>query len=202
MSGKSKNEIQGVKRETGLLKKTGITVTDILIVAVLIAAGAVLKSTANTIFAFTPLKPNMVIAMYGLAILLIRPRFFEGLSIGLIAGVVCMFLPGVAVPYANVVSETVGAVAMVLLMKIPFDLKIKKVSFRPAILTFFVTLSSGFTFFLMLNVLILSGMEINFMGIGVFSGIIFGTAAANAVIVFILFPALSMVVRRKTNDKD
>jgi hypothetical protein len=133
---------------------------------------------------------------------LIRPRFLEALSIGLIAGVVCMFLPGVAVPYANVASETVGALAMVLLMKIPFDLKIKNVSFRPAVLTFFTTLCSGFTFFFMLNVLILSGMEINFMGIGVFSGIIFGTAFANAVIVFALFPALSMVLGRKKNDSN
>jgi hypothetical protein len=189
----------GQKRETGTAKKTGITVTEILIIAVLIAAGAVLKSTANTIFAFTPLKPNMVIAMYGLAILLIKPRFFEGLSIGLIAGVICMFLPGVAVPYANVVSETIGALTMVLLMKIPFDIKIKKLSFRPAILTFFTTLASGFSFFAMLNVLILSGMDIHFMGLGVFGGIILGTAAANAVIVFILFPALSPLLKGRNN---
>ena len=180
------------KREITANKKRGITVSDILLIAVLLAAGAVLKIFANTIFAFTPLKPNMVIAMYALAILLIRPRFFETLAIGLIAGVICMFLPG-ATPYANIASEAVGAIVMLILMKIPFAVKFKKVDFRPAILTFFTTLASGYTFFLMLNLLILSGMEINGMAFGVFNGIILGTAAANSIAVFALYPAIRQI---------
>ena len=182
------------KRVLETVEKKGITVTDILVAAVLIAAGAVLKALSNTIFSFTPLKPNMVIAMYCLAILLIRPRFLEALAIGLVAGVVCMFLPG-ATPYANIASEAVGAVAMLLMTRIPFDLKIKKVSFRPAVLAFVSTLFSGYTFFLMLKILLLSGMEVNNMAIGVFNAVIIGTAAANAIIAFVLFPALSAVLR-------
>jgi hypothetical protein len=95
----------------------------------------------------------------------------------------------------------VGAIAMVLLIKLPFEFKIKRVSFRPAILTFLATLCSGYTFFFMLRLLILSGMEINFMALHVFNGIIIGTAAANAVIAFALYPALSLMVRRKASDK-
>ena len=184
------------KRQLETTKKTGITVTEILIAAVLIAAGAVLKAVSNTIFSFTPLKPNMVIAMYALAILLIRPKFLEALAIGLVAGVVCMFLPG-ATPYANIASEAVGAVVMLLLTRIPLDLKVKKVSFLPAVLAFLTTLSSGYTFFLMLKILLLSGMEVNNMALGVFNAIILGTAAANAIIVFALYPALSAVLKNR-----
>ena len=185
----------GRKRELTASKRSGISVTEILIVAVLIAAGAVLKAASNTIFSFTPLKPNMVIAMYSLAILLLRPRFLEALAIGLIAGVICMFLPG-ATPYANIASEAAGAVVMVLLMKIPFEIKIGKVSFHRAILTFVTTLASGYTFFAMLQILLLSGMEVKGMALGVFNAIIIGTAAANTVIVFILYPALKAVIRK------
>ena len=191
----------GIKRELASKKSGGITVSEILIVAVLIAAGAVLKAVSNTVFSFTPLKPNMVIAMYSLAILLIRPKFPEALAIGLIAGVICMFLPG-ATPYANIASEAVGAVVMFLLMKIPFEMKTGKVSFRPAALTFFTTLASGYTFFLMLQILLLSGMEVKGMALGVFNAIIFGTAAANAIIAFMLYPALNAVMRSKKNDTD
>ena len=189
----------GTKREIISNKRAGITVTEILIVAVLIAAGAVLKAFSNTIFAFTPLKPNMVIAMYSLAILLIRPKFLEALAIGFIAGVVCMFLPG-AIPYANIVSEAVGGVVLILLMKMPLRMKVGKVSFREPVLTFFTTLASGYSFFLTMQVMILSGMDLKFMPIGVFNAIIFGTAGVNSVIVFALYPALKAVIRNKKND--
>jgi hypothetical protein len=182
------------KRELKTTNKVGITVTEILIVAVLIAAGAVLKAVSNTLFSFTPLKPNMVIAMYALAILLVRPRFFEALAIGLIAGIVCMFLPG-ATPYANIASEAMGAVVMFLLIRIPLKLNIGKVSIQPAIVTFIATLASGYTFFLMLKVLLLSGMQVNNMAIGVFNAIIIGTAAANSITVFVLYPALNAIMR-------
>ena len=184
------------KRQLETTKKTGITVTEILIAAVLIAAGAVLKAVSNTIFSFTPLKPNMVIAMYALAILLIRPRFLEALAIGLVAGIVCMFLPG-ATPYANIASEAVGAVVMLALIRIPISLKAGRSSFQPAIMTFLTTLSSGYTFFLMLKILLLTGMEVNNMALGVFNAIILGTAAANAITVFALYPALNAVMKNR-----
>ena len=188
------------KRELETTQKKGITVTEILIAAVLIAAGAVLKAVSNTIFSFTPLKPNMVIAMYALAILLIRPRFLEALAIGLVAGIVCMFLPG-ATPYANIASEAVGAIVMLSLARVPIKLKFGKSSLQPAIMAFITTLSSGYTFFLMLKVLLLSGMQVNNMAIGVFNAIIIGTAAANSVIVFVLYPALNAIMRTGRNNK-
>ena len=58
------------------------------------------------------LKPNFIIAMYCLAILLIRPKVYEALLIGIIAGAVCQFFPGT--PYVNLISEPIGAVVMAL----------------------------------------------------------------------------------------
>ena len=40
------------------------------------------------------MKPNFIIAMYCLAILLIRPRLSEALIIGILAGIVSQFFPG------------------------------------------------------------------------------------------------------------
>jgi len=190
----------GEKRIVTSKGATGISVAEILIAAVLIASGAVLKAISNTLFAFTPLKPNMVIAMYVLAILLIRPKILEALAFGFIAGVICMFLPG-ATPYANIASEAVGALAAILLSKLIYEMNLGKVPFQPAIITFFSTLASGYTFFLMLRVLLLSGMEVGNMALGVFNMIIIGTAAANSVIVFVLHPALKKIIRSKEDEK-
>ncbi len=184
------------KRELAEKQEKGLSVKSILIVAVLIAAGAVLKIFSNTIFSFTPLKPNMVIAMYCLAIMLLRPKVVEAAVIGLISGIICMFLPG-ATPYANIVSELVGAVVICLLAKLPYRLEVKGLSFKVVIDTFLATLCSGYTFFLMLKVLILTGMELSGMAIDVFTAVIFGTAAINSVIAFLLYPVLKKVLVRE-----
>lgn len=192
----TKMEMKAEKRELAAKKEKGLSVKNILIVVVLIAAGAVLKIFSNTIFSFTPLKPNMVIAMYCLAIMLLRPSVLESAVIGLISGIICMFLPG-ATPYANVVSELVGGVVICLLVKIPYKLEVKGLSFKVIIDTFIATLCSGYTFFLMLKVLILTGMELNGMAIDVFTAVIFGTAVVNSVIAFILYPILKKVLIRE-----
>jgi hypothetical protein len=43
---------------------------------------------------FTVMKPNFIIAMYCLAILLIRPKFIEAIIIGVLAGALCQVFPG------------------------------------------------------------------------------------------------------------
>ncbi|MDR0821973.1 MAG: hypothetical protein LBN40_05880 [Oscillospiraceae bacterium] len=185
-----------IKREVAAVKK-GIGVSEILLIAILIAAGAVLKAFSNTIFSFTPLKPNMVIAMYTLAILLIRPKFLEAAAIGLIAGIVCNFLPG-ATPYANIASELLGGIACFLII-IPLakQTAARISTVKVAVTAFLTTLISGWSFFAMLYVLLLTGMEVKVMMLGVFAGVIFGTAAVNAVIVSLLYPALYAVRNRR-----
>ena len=74
-------------------KKTGLSsVSNLILIGVLLAAGAVLKLFLSSYF--TVMKPNFVIAMYCLAILLIKPKVYEGAIIGILAGAICQFFPG------------------------------------------------------------------------------------------------------------
>lgn len=188
-------ETTAVKRTVEKATKKGLTVRDIILVGVLLAAGAVLKFFVGSIINFGGMKPNFVIAMYCLAILLIRPKFYEGAIIGIIAGVICQFMPGT--PYINIISELVGAVAMCFLMLLP--LKIKKVDFTPAVSTFIATLISGFVYLGALYIALYMGIDAKPMALGVFAGIIFGTAAINAVIVTVLYIPMQLAFGKNKN---
>ena len=74
--------------------KGGLKVADLILIAVLIAAGAVLKLVVGSVVNFFGMKPNFIIAMYCLAIAVIRPKVYQAAIIGLIVGAVCQFLPG------------------------------------------------------------------------------------------------------------
>lgn len=178
------------KRVIAQSEKKGLSTQDILLVGVLLAAGAVLKFFVGSMF--TIVKPNFVIAMYALAILLIRPKLYEALIIGLLAGAICQFFPGT--PYINLISEPVGALVMVLLMKLP--LQFKRFSFAPIVGTFLSTLASGFTFIAMVYVILYTGADVEPMPLQLFFAVIFGTAAINTVIVQLLYLPLNLALRR------
>ena len=172
-------------------KKTGLSsVSNLILLGVLLAAGAVLKLFLSSYF--TVMKPNFVIAMYCLAILLIKPKVYEGAIIGILAGAICQFFPGT--PYINLVSELVGGVVMVLLMKIP--MRIGKFDLRPIVCTVLTTLASGFTFVGVMYAAFYMGASIVPTPLAAFMGIIFGTAAINAVIVQILVLPLKAALRK------
>ena len=80
--------------------------------------------------------PNFLIATYCLAILLIRPSFVESVIIGVLSGVISQI--GTSMAWIGIVSETVGAVAMFLLVLIP--LKAGKFDLRPIVCTLLTTL--------------------------------------------------------------
>ena len=126
--------------ETRVVKPRGLQAVDIMIAALLIAAGAVIRLTAPPMFGITP---NFAIAMYSLAILLIRPRLGEAIGIGIVAGLVCMFSSKAAYP-VNLASETVGAVVCYLIMNIL--IRIDRFAVAPLITTALATLASGLTF--------------------------------------------------------
>lgn len=171
--------------------KTGLSsVSNLILVGVLLAAGAVLKLFLSSYF--TVMKPNFVIAMYCLAILLIKPKLYEGAIIGILAGAICQFFPGT--PYINIVSELLGAVAMVLLMKLP--LKVGKFDLRPIVCTVLSTLISGFSYVGIMYAAFYMGASIVPTPLAAFMGIIFGTAAINAVIVQILVLPLKAALRK------
>lgn len=179
------------KREVTEQKKTGLGVGDVLLVGILLAAGAVLKITVGTVVNFG-MKPNFIIAMYCLIILLIRPGVREAAIIGLLAGAVCQFLPGQ--PYINFISELVGAVVMCLLLKLP--MRIGKASVGVLVCSFLSTLASGFSFIGIMYIAYYSGAQITPTPLAAFMAIIFGTALINAVIVQVLYVPLRLALKK------
>lgn len=180
------------KREIKLEEKRGLTVSDVLLIGILLAAGAVLKFFVGSVINFG-MKPNFIIAMYCLIILLIKPKLFEAAVIGLLAGAICQFFPGQ--PYINLISELVGAIAMALLVKIPME--IKKFSLRPIVCTFLSTLISGFCFTGVMYLMYYSGADIAPTPLAAFMAIIFGTALINAVIVQVLYIPLKLALKKE-----
>lgn len=111
-------------------------IRSLILTAVLLAAGAVLKFFAGSVINIGGMKPNFIIAMYCLAILLIRPTLARAAVIGVLAGAVCQFFPGT--PYINFISEIMGALVMAFLIRIPMQRNISSV-----VSTFLATLVSG-----------------------------------------------------------
>jgi hypothetical protein len=184
------------KREIISEKKSGLTLSDLMLTAVLLAAGAVLKFAVGNIINFG-MKPNFIIAMYCILILLIRPKLSGAAIIGLLAGAVCQFFPGT--PYVNIASELVGAVVMCLLIKIPLTIPNKYADsfIKVAVNTFITTLFSGFSFLGLMWLLYYTGRtDTPPAALGVFLGIILGTATINAIIVQILYPTLRKVLKK------
>lgn len=177
-------------------KKTqGLTVSQIMLVAVLLAAGAVLKFFVGSIFS-VGMKPNFIIAMYCLAILLVKPKLKEAIIIGLLAGAVCQFFPGT--PYLNFPSELIGAVVMALFVKAG-----RKAGgfLMPAISTFVSTVASGGTYAALLYLLFFSKGADAPAPLAVFLGIIFGTATINAVIVQLLYIPVATAMHMRADTK-
>jgi hypothetical protein len=190
----------GEKRELGKTAKRGLQIRDALLIGILLAAGAVLRTAVGTVINFG-MKPNFIIAMYCLTILLIKPGFVEAAIIGLLAGAVCQFFPGQ--PYINFVSELLGALAMCLLARIPLGqgagAGVTRTALQSARIigcTFLSTLVSGFSFIGVMYVMYYSGASIKPTPLAIFMAIIFGTALINAVIVQILYIPLRLALNR------
>ena len=181
------------KREITATKQKGLGIGDILLIGILLAAGVVLKFFVGSMFTFV--KPNFIIAMYCLIILLIRPRLHEALIIGILSGAGCQFFPGT--PYINFISETLGALSMFLFVKFP--IRIKKFSLTPILGTFVSTLISGLVF---VGVLYLAsaGGAVNAAAapmFTVFLATVLGTALINAVIVQLLYLPLRLALKKE-----
>jgi hypothetical protein len=184
------------KRQLSVDKKQGLTLSDLMLTAVLLAAGAVLKVVVGSMINFG-MKPNFIIAMYCITILLVRPKLSGAAIIGILAGAVCQFFPGT--PYVNLVSELIGAVVMCLLLKLPFSFKNKYAEFLIVPVNVFITtLFSGFSFLGLMWLLYFTGGGASNppAALGVFLGIILGTATVNAVIVSVLYPTLKKVLKK------
>lgn len=179
-------------------KKDGLSVRDLILVAVLIAAGAVLKLTVSSFLNFADMKPNFMIAMYCLAIILTRPKIYQSVVIGLLVGVVSQIPMLNATPLVNIASEMVGAlvcgILVTVLAKVVRDNKTCQNVVFPIITTFISTVFSGYTFAMIVGVVVahLDPLAV----FGVYAVMVLGTATMNAVLAAILTPVLRAVLKR------
>ena len=179
-------------------KKDGLSVRDLILVAVLIAAGAVLKLTVSSFLNFAGMKPNFMIAMYCLAIILTRPKIYQSVVVGLLVGVVSQIPMLNATPLVNIASEMVGAlvcgILVTVLAKVARDNKTCQNVVFPIVVTFISTVFSGYTFAIIVGVAVahLDPLAV----FGVYAVMVLGTATMNAVLAAILTPVLRAVLKR------
>ncbi|WP_303202109.1 tryptophan transporter [Raoultibacter timonensis] len=181
------------KRSLDAEQKKGFDISALILVAVLLAAGAVLKMTVGSFVNFFGMKPNFIIAMYCLAILLVRPNLGQAAIIGLIAGAVCQLLPGT--PYINFISEFLGAVAMAALIRIP--MKIGRANLQTIVSTFVATVVSGGAFTICLFLFL--GADAS--SLVAYVPIVLCTALINCVIVQALYVPLAKVLKKEAPVK-
>ena len=167
---------------------TGFSIQDLIIIAVMLAAGAVLRFCVGSFLTLFGMQPNFIIASYCLAILLVRPKLAGCAIIGLLAGAICQIKP--ATPWLNLISELLGAVTMFFMMKIPF--KIKKLDLNPLLSTFVSTVVSGGSY--VVCMFILTGAKAE--GLVAYIPIVLGTAAIGSVLVHLLYLPLKKVLNR------
>ena len=178
-------------------KKEGLSVQDLILVAVLIAAGAVLKLTVSSFLSFAGMKPNFMIAMYCLAIILTRPKVYQSVVIGLLVGLVSQLPMLNATPLVNIASEMLGALACGLLVTALAKVAVDNRGFQDVVapvITFLSTIVSGYTFAMIVGVAVahLEPLAV----FGVYVVMVLGTATMNAVLAAILTPVLRAVLKR------
>ena len=173
-------------------EKAGLSTQDLILIAVLLAAGAVLKLTVASFLSFAGMKPNFVIAMYCLAIILTRPKVPQAILIGLLAGIMCQIPMLNATPLVNIPSEVLGAFACGLLIYVPMKIG-GKLDINPIVNTFLSTVVSGYTFAIIVG--LMNGLELPVIFV-TYAVMVFGTAAFNAILVQILTPLLRKVLKR------
>ncbi|MDO4502729.1 MAG: hypothetical protein Q4D06_06040 [Coriobacteriia bacterium] len=183
---------------TSTENQSGFAVRDLILIAVLLAAGAVLKLTVSSFLSFAGMKPNFMIAMYCLAIILTRPKVYQAGIIGLITGLISQIPLLNATPLVNIGSELVGAVVCGILVaaltKVATENKgLQNVVF-PLIITFVSTVFSGYTFATIVGVG-LSGLGLAEVLV-MYAVMVLGTASMNAVVAAILTPILRSVLKR------
>ena len=192
----------GVPRQTAprtvaaSARREGLSTRDIILVAVLLAAGAVLKLTVGSLLSSMGMKPNFIIAMYCLAIIIVRPTVAQSLVIGLLAGLVCQVPMLNATPLLNIPSELLGALACGLLIKVPMRIG-GKLDLNPLVNTFVSTLVSGGVFaFLSVYINVMSTGGDLMVALAAYAAIVLGTATFNAILVQVLAMPLKKVLKR------
>lgn len=186
------------KRVYATQEKKGFSTQDLILIAVLLAAGAVLKLTVSSFLTFAGMKPNFMIAMYCLAIILTRPKVYQAGIIGLLTGLISQIPMLNATPLVNLGSELVGAVVCGILVagfaKIAKDnFAAQSVAF-PLIITFVSTVFSGYTFAIIVGCA-MNGLALPAV-LATYAVMVLGTACMNCILAAILTPILKKALKR------
>ncbi|MEG6586612.1 tryptophan transporter [Dendrosporobacter sp. 1207_IL3150] len=153
----------------------------VAVTALLLAIGAILKMVTPGVAGITP---NWTIAMYCIAINLIRPSLGQSAGIGLVAGAVNIPFSKSAFPYGNLASELVGAVVCAVIVNAAFEIKLGQMNIRPAVTGFLSTICSGLVFTGILKIVLSLPLEAYLYGM---LPVVFITGAINTVITQLLY---------------
>lgn len=167
---------------------------DIAIVGILLAVGVILRFFMVLID--LPMTPNVIIAFYCLAIILIRPKIHEAILIGIVGAALSFIVSSSIFRPANFISEPLGALVCFSL----YALIQNRSNLAPGITTFAATLVSGVSFAIIALAAVSMGIVISkatIIGlVTVFIPIIVVTAVVNAIIAQILFIPSNRVLLR------
>lgn len=161
-------------------------VSQLILVAILLAAGFILNMTLGNALAITGIKPQFLIAAYCLGILLICPSVSQGVLIGLLAAVVCQLTT--SIPGLNFLTEAAGALVMALFVVSPLAHK----KALPFVGAFCSTLVSGLLFAFLGTLIMGAALPTVLVKLP----LVFGTAIFNAIVVQALIIPLHKVVGR------
>lgn len=176
------------------VKHHALDITSLVLVAVLFAAGCILDFTVAKPLRIGNIQPEFVIASFCLAILLVRPKIYQGAIIGVLAATLIQL--NTSIPFLEYACDIPAAIIMTAILigyvhLFPKDAA-RKVSVFPFIATFVTTVISGCIFASIATCFIMHSPE---MIIGMLP-IIFGTAAFNAIIVEILYTPIRLVLHK------
>lgn len=176
------------------VKHHALDITSLVLVAVLFAAGCILDFTVAKPLRIGNIQPEFVIASFCLAILLVRPKIYQGAIIGALAATLIQL--NTSIPFLEYACDIPAAIIMTAILigyvhLFPKDAA-RKVSIFPFIATFVTTVISGCIFASIATCFIMHSPE---MIIGMLP-IIFGTAAFNAIIVEILYTPIRLVLHK------
>ncbi len=150
----------------------------------LLALGTILHLVSPSVAGVTP---NWTIATYCVAILLTRPSYKQTLGIGLVAALINVMTSKSGLPYANLLSEPVGALSCAFVMNLLYRMKavtIGRFDIAPLLTGFIATVMSGGIFVTCLFLVL--GMPVNVYLKGMLPLVVV-VAALNAIVTPVLY---------------
>ncbi|MDU4959647.1 MAG: ABC transporter [Sporomusaceae bacterium] len=166
------------------------------ITALLLAIGTILRLVSPN---FGVIMPNWTIAMYCLAMILVRPSLGQAAGIGVVAGALGLVTSKSIFPYANLASEMAGAITCCLLVKYNFGLTIGRVNLRPALIGLVTTFASGLTFVTLTKLVLGLPMQVYLYGM---LPVVFATAGINTVVTQILYLPARKIFSSQTETRE